>query len=381
MSNDKPMLNETLSRDNTLVSVIMPAYNAERFIAEAIESVLAQTHADWELVIVDDGSTDSTVRIIRSYLRPYLYQEGGERIRLVCLPRNTGLPSVVKNHGLRHARGNFIAFLDADDRYEPDALRTLLTHLLENPECIAAHGVDQLIDEQGNPLPADWNCVGTVDAHGRFQPAESYRHTLYQFLTTHCYCQLQSLMLRRETLERVGFFDETLYLAEDKHFFLRLFLDSETRFHFIPKVIFRYRQYPNSVTKNMRRFRDILANVPVMVDAHHALIGNLSGLPGQEGETRFTKAYLAAKEYRWLLAVRLRFGDFRSLPIIIRHAAQNRQLSWMHLLYCIFIEVIYRYAPNLMTVAKRVTVGPKPWSVPFGEPTPLPVPVEQSPAA
>ena len=103
------------------VSVIMPAYNSETYIRESIDSVLAQSFTDFELIVVDDGSTDTTAEIVESYTDP--------RIRLIR-QANQGV-SVARNRGLEAANGQYITFLDSDDLYYPDCLKTLL-HLIQS---------------------------------------------------------------------------------------------------------------------------------------------------------------------------------------------------------------------------------------------------------
>ena len=103
------------------VSVIMPAYNSEVYIRESIDSVLAQSFTDFELIVVDDGSTDTTAAIVKSY--------ADSRIRLIR-QANQGV-SVARNTGLEAAQGQFITFLDSDDLYYPDFLKTLY-HLVQS---------------------------------------------------------------------------------------------------------------------------------------------------------------------------------------------------------------------------------------------------------
>jgi glycosyltransferase involved in cell wall biosynthesis len=99
-----------------LVSVIMPAYNAEKYISEAIESVIRQEYTNWELIIVDDGSTDNTAAIIKDYVAK------DNRIRYIQQPHHN--QARARNNGLSHASGELIAFLDADDIWMPDKLET-----------------------------------------------------------------------------------------------------------------------------------------------------------------------------------------------------------------------------------------------------------------
>ena len=117
--------------DLPLVSVITPCHNAEAFVAETIESVLAQTHPTVEHVVVDDGSSDASAVVTERYvgLHP-------DRVRLEKLPLNRGA-SHARNHGATLAAGDFLMFLDADDLVAPDALEALLAALRERPNGIA----------------------------------------------------------------------------------------------------------------------------------------------------------------------------------------------------------------------------------------------------
>lgn len=110
--------------ERPLVSVITPAYNSERFIKEAIRSVLGQTYTNWEMIIVDDGSTDRTV----DFIEPYLKQD--RRIKLIKLSENKG-PAVARNTAFEHARGRYLAFLDADDQWFPKKLEKQLRFMQE----------------------------------------------------------------------------------------------------------------------------------------------------------------------------------------------------------------------------------------------------------
>lgn len=110
---------------NTIVSVIMPSYNAERFIKGSIESVLEQTYIDWELIIVDDRSTDNTVKIIDTYMQQ------DKRIKYIVLEENSG-PAVARNRAIEEARGRYIAFLDSDDLWSPNKLSKQISFMQEH---------------------------------------------------------------------------------------------------------------------------------------------------------------------------------------------------------------------------------------------------------
>ncbi|GAA4310029.1 glycosyltransferase family 2 protein [Pontixanthobacter gangjinensis] len=130
--------------NNGLVSVIMPAYNSEAFIAEAIRSVIQQTYPDWELLIIDDASTDATKKIIRK-----LYQDDN-RIRLLENSENRGT-HYTRNKGIKAAQGDFIAFLDADDLWKPEKLKKQL-ELLSKENLAACFSSYELMAEDASLL-------------------------------------------------------------------------------------------------------------------------------------------------------------------------------------------------------------------------------------
>lgn len=121
-----------------LVSIIMPSYNTGRFIRESIESVLGQTCQNWELLIVDDGSTDDTLQVIKGVSDP--------RIRLFCNEKNSGA-AVSRNRALREAKGRWIAFLDSDDLWHPEKLERQIRFMKETG-CHFSYTAYQEMEEQ-----------------------------------------------------------------------------------------------------------------------------------------------------------------------------------------------------------------------------------------
>ena len=126
------------------VSVIMPCYNMEKFIAHSIESVRNQSLTDWELLIVDDASTDKTA----DKVRPYCEQD--ERVKLTVKSRHSGIASS-RNQALASAKGRYLAFLDADDIWHPEKLERQLAFMQEH-EVAFSYSAYQLIDEEGKAL-------------------------------------------------------------------------------------------------------------------------------------------------------------------------------------------------------------------------------------
>lgn len=139
-----------------LVSVITPTYNCGRFIAETIRSVISQSYADWEMIIVDDMSTDDTREVVERFNDP--------RIRYIRLERNSGA-AVARNRALREARGSWIAFLDSDDLWLPEKLERQLRFMTEHGYAFTYHGYSE-IDEESRPLGVTVGgkrCVSRLD--------------------------------------------------------------------------------------------------------------------------------------------------------------------------------------------------------------------------
>jgi glycosyltransferase involved in cell wall biosynthesis len=185
-----------------LVSVIIPTFNRLRWLPDAVRTVLEQTFTGWELLIVDDGSTDDTPQWARSI--------GDARVRY--LPRaHTGSIAATRNAGIDAAGGEWLAFLDSDDRWRPDKLDRQLKRLGGVPGRAWCYGRSQLIDEDGAAVPQA--------AGAPWQPFEGL--FVDRILTTEAAVLSQTLLMPAG-LARALRFDERLPLAEDYDFVLRL---------------------------------------------------------------------------------------------------------------------------------------------------------------
>jgi glycosyltransferase involved in cell wall biosynthesis len=167
-----------------LVSVVMPAFNAERYLREAIDSVLAQTHRPLELIVVDDGSTDATADVMASY---------GARIIAVDGLENRGI-GAARNRGIAEARGSFIAFMDADDIWPADKLARQLAVLAADPALDLSFGHLQCFISP--ELPEDVKAL-------RHCPPDP----LPAFVAA-------TMLARRASFDRVGLFDPSLRVGE-----------------------------------------------------------------------------------------------------------------------------------------------------------------------
>lgn len=131
---------------NELVSIIVPVYNVEKYIEETIDCVLAQTYTDWELLLVEDCSSDSTVTIIRKHME----QANDSRVRLIRQPSNMGAAQA-RNRGLQEANGRYVSYLDADDLWVPEKLEKELKFMKEKNASFAFTGYE-FADETGKGL-------------------------------------------------------------------------------------------------------------------------------------------------------------------------------------------------------------------------------------
>jgi glycosyltransferase involved in cell wall biosynthesis len=188
----------------SLVSVFIPSFNYERFVGEAIESILSQTYTDWELIIVDDASSDRSPEIIEQYRRRY-----PDRIRTTFLETNVG-QSESTNIGLQQARGEFIALLAADDRARPDRLKQGVALLQKNPNLAAAFSRAAYIDGNSRPVHV------VQDVFNR--PFTDLR---WQLLEGNFLCGT-SVLARLEAMHAVGGYNRTLGYTEDYDLWLRL---------------------------------------------------------------------------------------------------------------------------------------------------------------
>ncbi|MBI3288348.1 MAG: glycosyltransferase family 2 protein, partial [Elusimicrobia bacterium] len=221
------------------VTVITPAYNVAPFIRQAAASVLAQSFADLEYIVVDDGSTDETLAVARSAVA------GDARATVLAMPHAGA--SAARNHALRAAKGEFISFLDGDDLWLPGFLERQLREMqAQGPDCAATFCQSLFIDENGAPL----------EGGNRFP---SRRWYLADMMARICPPgNGSSLLLRAAELRSCGFFDESLVSGQDSEMWYRVLDRHPGRFfQSFQDQLVRYRKRPGSLTSLHRdeRFR------------------------------------------------------------------------------------------------------------------------------
>lgn len=207
------------------VSVIIPTYNREKYIAETINSVLNQTFSDYETIVVDDGSTDNTERVIR--------EEFADKV--IYLSKSNGGPASSRNMGMRVAKGEYIAFLDSDDLWLPEKLEIQTRFMDAHPEIGLTYSWALNFRQSSNGKIEDL-CLAIC----RDTP------NLKRLLTGNCILLLTA-MLRKTCLEDVGLFDEgkDLIGLEDYEYWIRIAMSYHIAY--IPRVLARYRVHDENL--------------------------------------------------------------------------------------------------------------------------------------
>lgn len=226
------------------VSVIIPLYAAEKYIAATIQSVLEQTYKNFELIIVDDGSPDKSIEVCQQFTDP--------RIKIISQV-NRGV-AAARNNGIRHAQGEYIAFLDADDLWLPKKLEKHVDHLENQPIVGVSFSYSAFIDEVGNPL-------------GLYNATEYKVVTPASILCRNPIGNGSCLVIRREVLEAIRFQDNLYGTVEDFYFdddrqlrtsedaecWLRISIQANWQFEAIPEVLTLYRLHPGGNSANLRK--------------------------------------------------------------------------------------------------------------------------------
>lgn len=245
------------------ITVIIPAHNVERFIEETIRSVLNQTFTAFKVIIIDDGSTDKTLEKIQTFQDPRIEVISGQRY---------GSPAKTRNVGLRLAKTPYIAFLDADDTYFPDALEKLYAAILEHPEAYVVQGVNKAMDAESRPINVDKDML----SKDKKNILPRYKYGWPALLNWTAVVCLQACLFRKEALDAASYFDEEIPLAEDYHLFVRLqLIYPDKKLVQIPFYIFTYRLYDQSICHNSKSY---LAGIKSKKEIH-ALMVQSGALP------------------------------------------------------------------------------------------------------
>jgi glycosyltransferase involved in cell wall biosynthesis len=203
--------------DNPLVSVIIPVYNGERYLREAIQSVLGQDYRPLEIIVVDDGSTDRSAEIARSYAEVrYVFQE------------NQGV-SAARNAGIAMAGGEFLAFLDADGRWTANKLSVQVGYMFNHPEVQFTVAKARFFLQEGCAIP------------------KGFRKELLE--GAHVCRTMETLMVRKGLFDRIGKLNTEFSVAEDVEWFARA-SDQNVPMAIIPEVLLQKRVHDANLSQN-----------------------------------------------------------------------------------------------------------------------------------
>ncbi len=214
-----------------LVSVVIPSFNRLQFTVRAIESVLDQTFCDYEVIVVDNGSTDDSAT--------YIARHYGTSIRLVRLHTNQGR-SIPRNVGVQEARGPFIAFLDSDDLWLPNKLELQLPVLERDPNVGLVHSFSEVISDAGNRMRRE------TGRRLRLHRDAIRRGYTYEQMSFRCVLFTSTILVRKKILEAVGGYDTNMPILEDWDLYLRLSLVAEICA--VEEVLVSYRQHDAHTT-------------------------------------------------------------------------------------------------------------------------------------
>lgn len=298
------------------VSVIIPTYNRAAYIGDAIDSVLAQTFTDYEIIVVDDGSTDDTAAVVGAY---------GDQVRYIY--QQNGGSSAARNHGLRLAQGEFIAFLDSDDLWSPHKLEHGLNHLRTNPAVGLCHTDYHVIDMQGTVL--------------KKHQLHRYAGHIYELLLFGCPIDTSTVMMPAQFARQIGDFDLHLEMMQDIDLWMRA--AHAAPIGHIPQPLTQFRHHSGNKPRDPARIlpfqryildkhRQIAPEVSAVIwrkaHAHHAFINGhnlLNYRPGQErivwGWTLEGLRLWPFSKRGWHLLVRLLARTF--IPVSLKNRVRD----------------------------------------------------------
>lgn len=239
------------------ISVVMSVYNGEKYLREAIDSILNQTFADFEFIIIDDGSTDESSDIIKSYNDPRI---------ILIRQKNKGLAAAL-NVGIKAARGKYIARMDADDISAQSRLEKQILFMESNPVCVALGTNAVVINEDGEEL------------YKTDLPLDN--ETIKSLVVTGCPFYHGSVMLKRDTLFAVDGYNEEVRMAQDD--FLWIKIQNHGYFYLVKEALYYYRITSNNISKlnktASRKLREIIidyAETDALTSESIAYINNIA---------------------------------------------------------------------------------------------------------
>lgn len=279
-----------------MVSVVIPAYNCSSYIGDAIDSVLRQSYQDFEIIVIDDGSTDGTGELVRTRYPIVRY-----------VKKDNGGASSARNEGIRLSKGEYIAFLDSDDIWMPDKLE----------KQIAAFGNDSrigMVFTDNDCFIGDKRLPSNFDKHKHLMTGDFVRNVfLYSHVAT------PTVMVKREVFDTVGYFDQGLATAEDDNMWMRISLNYPVSL--INEILVSCGLSPNSLSRTpgniykgvFRNIQLITTKYPLLYERLKDLISiKLAKLMFETGYTLFNKGENKASRRFFLSSIKYNFYNSKA---------------------------------------------------------------------
>ncbi len=293
------------------VSVIIPTYNRAEYVTQAIDSVLAQTYADYEIIVVDDGSTDNTKAVLLPYMDRirYIYQE------------NAGA-SAARNTGIKAAKGDWVAFLDSDDEWLPGKLAVQIRAVESHPQLVA-HTVNVDLSNYGNHDQTSFlHCGFPLKDEEGIIKAPLLLHFKHRTIV-----MPPAVICRKDIVVQAGLFDESLSICEDYDFMCRIALQGS--WGYSTRVLAVVHRRPEGI-KNLSadRYSDAIKRCSSLIKTHSKLLKNQK-LTKRE---RSVTAKLLSSNYRELGQHLLLKEDYKRARESFRLAFHSylsvKSISW-----------------------------------------------------
>ena len=254
---------------NPLISIILPVYNAQDYLYEAINSIISQTFTNFELLAINDGSTDGSINILKSFQ--------DKRIRILNNDSNLGLIYSL-NRGIHEAKGEFIARMDADDIADPNRLKIQLNYLFQHPDTIVVGTNMELINESGNSI-------------GFREYPERHSDIIATLMNHSPFCH-PSVMFKKSVVLEVGGYREAFKACEDYDLWLRL--RDKGQFANIQENLLKYRIHSEQVTQrnlSLQHNSHIKARYEALGLTDYSILDKLKGKSGTLGSKYLSIAY------------------------------------------------------------------------------------------
>lgn len=306
-----------------MVSVIIPVYNGELYIGQAIESILSQSYKNTEIIVVDDGSTDNSAKIIKEF----------EQVKYIYQP-NSG-PSAARNRGIAASKGKYIAFLDSDDMYREDKIEKQVRALEQDHNADVVYNDCQVVDK-------DLNYINTLRSEGIYN---NERDFLCILLFRQIIPIPPSIMLRRRCFEEGFLYNEKYKHAEDYELILRL--AERYKFAYIPEPIYIYRRHESNLTNahSLQQEREIKVLREIGFDRIEEIV-EASSFPLLEKRFLLAKIFIKLSEYK----------NAENVLIKLAESDYDNPLLWFYLGNCGYF--LKRFAEAEEYYKKAVSYDP-----------------------